>query len=64
MGETLKTETGFSWGLEVVRAKSNDLGGDVSAAEDFVFVCDCAYGEAADGSAEGSVSDASVKHEW
>lgn len=32
------------------------------AAEEFVSVCE--RGEAADGSAEGSVSDASVKHEW
>lgn len=47
-----------------MRAKSNDLGGDVSAAEDSVSVCRCEHGEVADGSAEGSVYDASVKHEW
>lgn len=49
---------------EVGRAKSSDLGGDVCAAEDFVSVSDCEHGEGADGSAEGSVYDASVKHEW
>lgn len=46
---------------EIGGAKSADLGGDVCAAEGFVCVCDWKHGEEADGSAESSVYDASVK---
>lgn len=34
------------------------------ATEDFVSVSDCAHSKEADGSAEGRVFDASVKHKW
>lgn len=44
-----------------MRAESADLGGDVLLPRSFVCVDDCEHGEAADGSAEGSVYDASVK---
>lgn len=43
---------------EIARTKSKDLGGG-----DFVSVCDSEHGEAADGSAEGSVCDAYVKQD-
>lgn len=44
--------------FEIARTKSKDLGGG-----DFVSVCDSEHGEAADGSAEGSICDACVKQD-
>lgn len=53
----MKKKTKNEMGIQP-RAKSSDLGDDVCAAEDFVSVSACEHGEVADGSAEGSVSDA------
>lgn len=57
-GKPLKLRHKLLEVFEIARTKSKDLGGG-----DFVSVCDSEHGEAADGSAEGSICDACAKQD-